>query len=89
MNKVNEMVFVPDRYDNNVNAMWEDITKFIKMLTDNEYVAVIRDDDVNVIVVEYEHDETKEEWGVTTVKWLTPEQVATLEYEAYNEECKE
>lgn len=88
MNKVNEMVFAPDRYDDDVNAMWVDIAKFIKMLTDNEYVAVVRDDDIDIIVVEYEHDERIEEWGVPTVKWLTPEQVELLE-DMECEECEE
>lgn len=74
MSGVNEIVFTPEKYDGDREAMWGDIMTFIKMLLTNQYVATIRDDDIDVIVIHYEHDERFDAWGVKNPYWLTEEE---------------
>ena len=70
MNKLyDEMVFSINSY-NNKDEMLRDISLFIQLLVRNDYVAVIRDDDIDVIVVEFGHDENKEYWGCPRVEWV-------------------
>jgi len=78
MHKVNEMVFTADRYET-VDEMWEDIKRFIKLLLSNDYTMVIRDDDVDIIVIEYEHNELVEPWGCANPHWLTEEEAYSIE----------
>lgn len=73
MNKLyDEMVFSINSY-NNKDEMWRDISSFIQLLVKNDYIAVIRDDDVDIIVVEFGHDENKEYWGCPRVEWVEDE----------------
>ena len=78
MHKVNEMVFTSERYDN-MEDMWHDIAQFIKLLLSNDYTMVIRDDDVNIIVIEYEHNELVEPWGCPNPHWFTEEEAYSIE----------
>ena len=75
-----EMVFAIDRYSWNCTndeartAMWKDIAKFLQLLTKNDYVAVVYDDDTDIIVVQYNHDEHKDAWGVPNPYWITDDE---------------
>lgn len=77
MHKVNEMVFSINAYET-ADDMWQDITQFIRLLIKNEYIMTIRDDDVDVIVIEYEHNELIEYWGVVNPYWLSEEEVDSI-----------
>lgn len=86
MNKhYDEMVFSINKYDSK-DEMWRDISSFIQLLVRNDYLAVIRDDDIDVIVVEYGHDENKEYWGCPRVEWVEYTTVANTCCDC--EECK-
>ena len=89
MNKVNEIVFVRDVYGNDRNKMWERITEQLKILMEQEYVCKIYDDDIDVIVIQYSHDEKKEGWGGEYPYWLTPEQKEFLDSEYEDSEVEE
>jgi RimJ/RimL family protein N-acetyltransferase len=59
--------------------MWEDIKRFIRLLLNNDYTMVIRDDDVDIIVIEYEHNELAETWGCPNPHWFTEEEAYSIE----------
>ena len=80
MRKMNEMVFSSECY-NNSDEMWRDVANFLRLLTKNEYIATVRDDDINIIVIEYEHNELCEPWGCPNPVWLTEEEALTVNYE--------
>ena len=86
-----EAVFTPDSYDD-LDAMWEDITTFIRILLNNSYTVVIRDDDVDIIVVEYNYDTSKTDYGTPELEWITLDEAEALECarcENYDECCHE
>lgn len=74
MSGVNEMVFTPEKYGGDKAAMWSDVASFLKMLLTNQCVATIQDDDVDIIVIRYEHDERFDVWGCKNPYWLTEEE---------------
>jgi len=73
---VNTMVFTEDKYNNDLKAMWRDVGEFIRILITNGYIVSVRDDDYNIIVVEFEEGDP--EFGCPTLQWLDPE-----EFEGY------
>ena len=72
-----EAVFTPDNYDD-LDAMWEDITTFIRILLNNSYTVVIRDDDIDIIVVEYNYDTSKTDYGTPELEWITLDKAEVL-----------
>lgn len=79
MIKVNEIVFSVDKYNGNRAKMYEAITKQLMLLMENDYTCKIYDDDVDIIVIQYEHNNRRENWGGPELCWLYPEQVEILE----------
>lgn len=79
MEKVNEIVLSIDNYDN-VNQLFAEVAKILKMLMDNNYVCKVRDDERYCIVIEYEHDENRNSWGSPQLMWLTPDEVEEVWY---------
>lgn len=53
-----------------VDEMWSDIYRFIRILMSEGYVAVIRQEEKNIVVVEYEHDERLDAWGCANPEWV-------------------
>ena len=82
-----EIVFALEDYREKITTsdleartmMWQDIAKQLEILTKNNYVAIVYDDDVDIIVIQYEHDEHIEPWGCANPYWLTEEDVELLE----------
>lgn len=73
MDNVNEMIFDIDNYGKNRDKMFEDIKKFISSLTINNYICVIREEELGVVVVRYL--ETNSDRFLV---WLTEEQYYKL-----------
>lgn len=88
MNKLYEEMVFSTVYYGNKDDMWKDISLFIQLLVRNNYLAVIRDDDVDVIVVEFGHDENKEYWGCPRVEWIEDSEDSDLNTYCDCEECK-
>lgn len=88
-----EIVFSLDRYswkrtpEEANEAMWEDIKKLLNVLFANEYIAVIYQDEVGIVVVQFEHDERRDAWGCANPYWLTEDEY--FEYLHSNEEPEE
>ena len=84
-NRYQELVFGINQYKWNKTdeeareLMWKDITKFLEMLTKNEYIAVVYDDDTDIIVVQFEHNERTDAWGAANPVWITEEEYSRIE----------
>ena len=86
MNKSNEIIFCKENYGNSREKMYEAIAKQLALLMENEYVCKVYDDDRDIIVVQFEHNERKDYWGGLDLCWLTAEEVERLRAE---KECEE
>ena len=75
MNKTNEMIFSKNKYGNSRDKMFQAIAQQLALLMENDYVCKVYDDDRDIIVIQYEHDEEKEYWGGMNLCWLTEEEV--------------
>lgn len=79
MNKVNEIIFSKDRYGNNREKMFQAVAQQLMILFDNDYVCKVYDDDFDIIVIEFGHDERRDAWGCDELLWLTPEEIEAVE----------
>ena len=85
-NKVNEIVFCKDDFDNNDNEMFRTIGEQLRILTKTQHICTFYADDagLGIYVLQYEHDDKHpvtdtSYYGVINPYWLTPEQVEILE----------
>lgn len=79
MNNVNTIVFSKDRYDNDRNKMFQAIAQMLALLMDNEYTCKVYDDDRDIIVIQFEHDNQKDYWGTPDLCWLEEDEVDVVE----------
>lgn len=56
------------------DLMWKDISTFLAILLKNNNIAVIFEDEVDIIVIQYEHDERIEAWGLANPHWITDDE---------------
>ena len=69
----------------NEDEWFNEIMHVIKALTYNDEVAVVRLEEKGIMTIEHEHDEDYgESWGCSTPRWLTPDEVDTLELNREN-----
>jgi len=84
-NRFNEVVFAVESYhwqntlDEARELMWADISKVLNILLKNDYITVVRDDDTDIIVIEFEHDEHKDAWGTVNPRWITDDELFQIE----------
>ena len=57
--------------------MWRDIAKLLQILTSQGYVCTVRDDDTDIIVVEYDYDNY--EYGGLHPIWCNDDEVDLLD----------
>lgn len=76
MNKVNQIVFSRDTHGDN---LWSVVAQQLEILMKNDEICTVYDDDTDIIVISFEHNERKEFWGCTNPYWLTPEEVEWIE----------
>ena len=74
----NTIVFTRECYNNDRDQLYQAVAQQLRLLMENNYVCKVYDDDVDIIVIEYEHDERKEPWGVTDLVWASSEEVDYL-----------
>ncbi len=74
-----EIVICKDNYGNDREKMYNAIAKQIALLMENEYVCKVYDDDTDIIVIQFEHDNKKDDWGGEYLFWLTEEEVNLIE----------
>ena len=92
MDKPNEMVFTIEPYrkpcgndDEALDLMWEDITRFLRVLARNDMVATVYDDDTDIIVVRYDYNDA--DMGGPMPFWLTPDEYEEMQTAFENLKC--
>lgn len=75
MNKVNELVLCTEDYENE-NEFQSKLAEAIMLLLGAGYICTVREDEVGIIVIEYEHDDSA--YGSPHPYWLTSEQVESI-----------
>lgn len=75
----NKIVFSKNEYSCNRDEMCADIGKQLALLLRNKYVCKVRNDDTDIIVIEYEHDDDANFWGIGGLYWLDDEEAEWLE----------
>ena len=79
ISNVNEIVLSRDKHG---DRLWEEVANILRILTKNEEICVVYDDDVDIIVIQHEHNDKcghHNVWGVVNPYWLEPEDVERLE----------
>lgn len=70
------MVFAIEKYkwQNSLEEarelMWKDISTFLQMLFRNDNIAVVYDDDTDIIIVQYGHNNKVDDWGGYNPHWI-------------------
>lgn len=82
---VNSIAFTDERYSD-VDEMWNDISKTLQILFRQGYKCEIYDDDVNIIVINYEYAD--DGMGGPYLMWLTDDEVDLVQNFRDNEEEK-
>ena len=75
MNKVNELVLCTEDYENE-NEFRNKLSEAIMLLLGAGYICTVREDEVGIIVIEYDHDDSA--YGSPYPYWLKPEQVECI-----------
>lgn len=75
-----KMVFTPKHFDSEEGRkiMWDDISTFIQILMRQNKVATIRQEETDIIIVEYENDERLNPLGCANPYWMTEEEYFNL-----------
>lgn len=71
----NSIVFSDEGYSD-TDEMWKDISKTLQILFRQGYKCEIYDDDVNIIVINYEYSDGMDGPYLT---WLTEDEVESIE----------
>lgn len=71
----NSIVFSDEGYSD-TDEMWEDISKTLQILFRQGYKCEIYDDDVNIIVINYEYSDGM---GGPYLMWLTDDEVELVQ----------
>ena len=74
---ISRICFDPENYKNK-NEMWNDISFTVQMLFKNQYVVVMREEDFDIISIEYEHDEHMQYYGCANPYWITEEEYSDV-----------
>ncbi len=73
----NEIVLDRDsfaKFSDDINyqrqLLWEKVTQIIYTLTVLNYICVVYDDDIDIIVIQFEHNEKKDAFGIPNPEWV-------------------
>lgn len=75
MSKLCEAVVISRKTE---EETWADVASMLQLLTRNGYECLVREELLNVVVIEFEHDPTVEDWGSPRAVWLTSEEEAEI-----------
>lgn len=79
-----KIVLSLSRFENE-DEWFNEIMHVIKALIYNDEVLVVRLEEKGIVIIEHEHDEDcGDHWGCSTPRWLTPDEVDTLEFNREN-----
>lgn len=75
-----EMIFTIEHYSWKVSReearvlMWQDICTFLTILLKNGQIATIHEEETDIIIIRYAHNEAYDVWGIQNPFWITEEQ---------------
>ena len=71
-----QIVFCKENYNDNVDELFNVVSKQLRLLLDAGYIAVVRYDEPSfgIVVIEYEHDEHEDAFGCANPVWITAEE---------------
>lgn len=72
-----QIVFTKDYYGSR-DDMYSAIATQVKLLMDNAYTCKIYDDDQDIVIIQYAHDNRIEDWGDIYLEWLTADEWETI-----------
>lgn len=75
---INSIVFSKDHYSTR-EEMFQEVAVQLAILMKGNYVCKVYDDDTDIIVVEYEHNNRVDYWGGPDLEWLSEEESGMLE----------
>ena len=75
MNKVNELVLCTEDYETESEFRTK-LLEAIMLLLGAGYICTVREDEVGIFVIEYDHDDSA--YGSPHPYWLTPEQAENI-----------
>lgn len=74
--KHQEIVFTYDQFG---DKLWCSVAKQLDLLLQSDYIAVVRKDETGIIVIEFEHDNRWDNFGVPNPVWITEEDAFALD----------
>ena len=76
MNRCQTIIFVADEKDTTRQLLFTKVAQQLKLLLEAGYVAIVKYDEPNmgIVVIEFEHDERFESWGVCSPVWVTEDE---------------
>lgn len=78
-------IVISSTEDESEDEMFTHLIPTIKTLLNNNEVLTMRMEDSHILIIEHGHDELIDAWGCSTPRWLSPEELETLEFNRENE----
>ena len=75
MSKLCERVVISRKTE---QETWADVASMLQLLTRNGYECLVREELLDVVVIEFEHDSTIKDFGSPRAVWLTSEEEAEV-----------
>ena len=83
MSRYNSVVYSSDRYfgseKEKEEELWNSVRDQLKLLLNSGYIATVRLDETNIVVIDYNYDD--ESFGSPMPYWLYPEEEESLNLE--------
>ena len=76
MNRYESIVFTKEAFG---DRLWQVVGEQLKLLMEARYICVVKEDDVGIVVIQFQHDER--EWGYAYPYWLYPDEEGMVVYE--------
>lgn len=74
----NQIIFAKENYGNSRRKMMAAVAQQLDTLFKNNYICIVREDGLGIIVVEFEHDNRIVDYGVPNPYWLTSNELWKL-----------
>ena len=75
----NQIVFTEENYGKSRKKMMAAVAQQLDTLFKNRYICMVREDEVGIVVIEFEHDNRFVDYGTPNLCWLTSEELWELE----------
>ena len=85
------IVFCMDEFGGTKEGLFEAVAQQLRLLLESNHVAVVRYDEpgLGIVIIDFEHDEYFDAWGIANPYWITEEELWSLENSEEEEEEKD